>query len=533
MKLVKFGMESMSKMYEGIDEISRAVESTLGPKGLNVAYYNSNAGTTTTTDGVTVARQIQFSDQWKDIGADMIRKIAGKTNDDAGDGTTTAVAIAHAIIRGGIPLLAAGLDPVEIKNGIEIATKEVSTKLVEYTYKIKTKDEIKQIAKISSQHDDIADCLADIFDKIGSNSSITIEDSSVPGISYHIVEGYEANYGYLHEDFANDGAKCVLDRGVKVLVTDYDVTSIYDFITPSTLLKEMADKGLKNLCIVSPKFGGDALLTFRVNHKQQKMNFSLLSISGIRSHVEGILKDIAIVTGANFISISNNKKLSDAKLSDLGSCDKVESTRDKTLLVGTKGKPEEINHRIELLKSEKEVVRSEYEKEKIDERIARINGGVCVISIGSYTEDDRKHRKDKLEDAKNACRASIEEGFVPGGGATLAKIAKSMQSTFENISRNSGYKLMKEAIEYPLSKICSNGGYREQVILENIQNNDEKTFGFDANTGTYCDLIERGIIDPVRVTRSAVLNAATSAGLMLRTATTITFEPKSSSNNES
>lgn len=515
-----------------METIYNAVAPTLGPSYRNAIDYNRNSGPTSTNDGATVARAINLKNEEEDAGAKIIRDVALQANDNAGDGTTTATVIAYAIIKNGVPLVTVGMNPIRIKDGIDNATKDIIKELEEYKTTIEGREQIKQIATISAQDESMGEIIADVLDKVGQNSVITIEESPLPGFSSSIVDGYQIDSGYFTPYLINNenNTKCVLDKNAQILVTDYDIGNVNDIMP---ILEKLAPRGAINLCIVAPSFSGDALKTLLINHVNKKINVSLIKCPGLRGQQYELLQDIAIVTGATFISNTFGKTLATIELLDLGKCDRVESSINNSVLIGTKGIKEEIEKRKDLLLSQKNEVKGEYEKEKLQERVAKIGQGVSVIYIGAHTEIERKQKKYKLEDAINAARASIEEGIIPGGGATLAKIAKKLNKIVCNDNEfKAGYELMLKAIEYPIKIICENAGERAEVILDTVQNSEDKNYGFDARNGLFCNMIEAGIIDPVKVVKSSIQSASSAAGTLLTTEVLITNEIDESNTNK-
>ncbi len=535
MKKIQHGQDARDLLMSGVEKIAEPVASTLGPRGRNVILYNRNSGSQSTNDGVTIARNIELPNEEEEAGARVIRDIAIKTNDDAGDGTTTATVLAYAIAKEGMPLIAAKINPVILKAGIDKAVEDVVEELDKFTVKVEDNEQVKQIATISSQDEKIGEVLADTFDKVGKDSVITIEDSATPGFSSSIVEGYQINAGYATHFLINDdkGSKCVLkdNSGVGqnlpyILVTDYEINNNADIVP---IMKQVVESGHNNLCIIASSFGGEALQTLVVNHMQKKINVCLVRVPGIRERKTELLLDIAAMTGATMISNAFGKTLPAVKLGDLGVADKVEASRDGTILMGTKGDADDIAERRAQLEAQRDSTVQEYERELIIERLARMGQGIAVIYVGATTEFEQRVKKDKLEDALNAARASIEEGIIPGGGSTLAKISRILrtrwkESPSDDNEFNSGYRLVLDAIEYPLKRICENAGVKGEVILDRVQSG-AANYGFDARKLEYCDMIENGIIDPVRVTKSAVKNAGSAAGTLLTTSAVVTNLP--------
>lgn len=502
----------------GVEILSQAVEATLGPRSGNVIDYNENGGATSTNDGVTVAHFVKLEDKLEEASVRVLRDIAIRTNIDVGDGTTSSIAIAHAIIKNGIPLIESGLKSLMMKEGVDKACKDITEELSVAATQVETAEQIRQVAGISSQNEEMAKVIADVFDKVGNNATIAIEDSYTTGYSSNIIEGYEIDNGFFTPQLINtDRAKCILEgenHNIPVLITDYSITNEQDILP---LLRVLSEQGIRKLCIIANSFDGMALATFLLNHQSKKFEFCLIEAPGYKENKYNTLEDIAIMTGGTVISPRTGKKLTDMKMSDLGNCQKVEATNTSTVLIGTMGDKTKITERIEQIKGQKAVCQVEYEEELFGKRIAKMTTGVTIIYVGQKTEFERGNRKGKMDDAVKAAKAAVEEGIIPGGGATLAKIAKKLKAnTTGDREFDAGYQLLLSAIEYPLKKICENAGVKSEVILENIQNGD-KNYGYDARKLEYCDTMERGIVDPVKVTRNAVQNAASAAGLLLTT----------------
>lgn len=532
-KKVTTGREARELLLKGAEKIYNAVAPTLGPSYRNAIDYNRNAPPNATNDGATVARAINLKSEEEDAGAKIIRDVALKANDNAGDGTTTATVIAYAIAKEGIPLVTAGMNPIAIKDGIDKASSDVVQLLEEMAIPIEGKEQIKQIATISAQDEEMGNVIADVLDRIGQDSVVSIEESPVPGYSSSIVDGYQVDAGYFSPYLINNenSTKCVLDKKPRILLTDFDISNVDDILP---LFQEIVTSGIKDICIVAPSFGGDAFKTLLVNHINKKINLCLIKCPGLRGQQYELLQDIAIVTGGNVISDALGKSLKNAKVGDLGQCEKVEATINNTVLIGTKGSQEEIDKRKNVLISQKNDAKNEFEKEKLQERIAKIGQGVSVIYIGAHTELERKQKKDKLEDAINAARASVDEGIICGGGSALAKISYLLSKNEvkgDDSDFNAGYSILLKAIEYPLKRICENAGLRSEVILDNVQKSEDRNYGYDAKKKVYCNMIESGVIDPVKVTKSSVQSASSAAGVLLTTEVLITNEIDEPSSN--
>ena len=535
-KMVIFDEEVRRRLKEGVDTVANAVKVTLGPRGRNVALDKGYGGPTITNDGVSIAKEITLRDKFKNMGAEVVKQVASKTNDNAGDGTTTAVVLTQAIISEGLKRTAMGANAVMVRHGIEAAAKDVVSELHAMAKPIKTPEEYRQVATISAESEELGATIAETIEKVGRDGVVTVEESQAFGIEKEIVEGLEFDRGYVSAYMITNAERMEAEyKDAPILITDKKIASIQEILP---ILEKVAQTGRKELVIIADDVEGEALATFVVNKLRGGFNVLAVKAPGYGDRKKEYLNDIAVVTGGTVISEEVGLKFDGADLSMLGRAARVVATKDRTLIVGGKGKKADIEKRVSELRRMLENTDSKFDREKIEERIAKLTGGVAVIRVGAATETEMKYLKDKIEDAVNATKAAIEEGIVPGGGTALVKVsralsekfklsqAKKNQDTLVNFEFASGYRIVLEALTAPLRQIAENAGKDGSTIVHQVM--QAKGFGgYNAATDEMVeDMVKAGIIDPVKVTRSGVQNAASAAAILLTTEAAVAEEPE-------
>ena len=537
-KQIKFNEEARQELKKGVDKLANAVRITLGPKGRNVVLDKGFGSPTVTNDGVTIAKEIELEEKFQNMGAELIKEVAEKTNDVAGDGTTTAVVLAQAIIEEGLKNVTAGSDPLGIKRGIDKAVKATIESLDKIKKPVKTKKERAQVATISSEDEEVGNLIADVMEEVGKDGVVTVEESQTFGLSKELVEGLQFDKGYISPYMVTNAESMEAEyKEPSILITDKKISAINDILP---LLEKMSQAGKKDLVIIADDVDGEALATLVVNKLRGTFNALAVKAPGFGDRRKEMLQDIAIVTGGKVISEEVGLKLENAELNMLGNADKVVSTKENTTIVGGKGNKSEIEKRISQIKVQIEQSDSSFDKEKLQERLAKLSGGVAVIKVGAATETEMKYKKFKIEDALSATRAAIEEGIVPGGGSALIKAVYSMDEFLDKDMSDEekiGVKIVKEALISPLRQIAKNAGIKDiSVIIDDIKENPAIGYDFtkidskDLKKGRV-NMIEAGIIDPLKVTRSALENAASMASVFLTTETAITDIPEKKENN--
>jgi chaperonin GroEL len=527
-KLVIYDEEARRALKSGIDALASAVKTTLGPKGRNVALDKKFGAPTVTHDGVTVARDIELEDPFENMGAQLLKEAATKTEDVAGDGTTTATVLAQAILHEGFKNVAAGANPMQIKLGLEKATQAVVEAVKKASIPVKGKEEIAQVASISANDREIGDLIADVMDKVGKDGVITVEESK--GLLYEteFVEGMQFDRGYISAYFVTnaDRMESVLDDPY-ILITDKKISAIVDILP---LLEKIIQAGRKELLIVAEDVDGEALATLVVNKLRGIINVLAVKAPGFGDRRKEMLRDIAVLTGGQVISEELGKKLDATQVTDLGQARRVVATKDDTTIIEGKGVPAEIQGRMKQIKAQIEDTTSDYDKEKLQERLAKLAGGVAIIKVGAGTEVELKEKKHRVEDALSATRAAVEEGIVPGGGVVLLNAQKALADLKLEGDAGVGVTIMRRALEEPMRQIAINGGYDGSVTIENVRrlqtDKKNKNTGFNVLTGEYVDMIAGGIVDPAKVTHSAVENAASIAAMVLTTEAMVTEKPE-------
>ncbi len=528
-KQLVFSEEARRSLKAGIDVVVKSVATTLGPKGRNVALDRKFGSPTITHDGVTVAKEIELEDPFENMGAQLLKEAATKTNDIAGDGTTTSTVLAHAIVTEGLKNLAAGANPMLLKRGIEAASKAVSDAIGQQAIDITTKDEIANVATISAQDREIGDLIAEVMDKVGKDGVITVEESRGLQFETEYVEGMQFDRGYISPYFVTDPEtmEAVIEEP-NVLVYDKKVSAATDIVP---LLEKLVQVGKREMLIIAEDVDGEALATLVLNKLRGMLNVLAIKAPGFGDRRKAMLQDIAVLTGATVISEETGRKLETVTIEDLGHAEKVVSTKDDTTIVGGKGDPAAIKGRIEQIRVEIENSTSDYDREKLQERLAKLSGGVAIIRVGAATETELKEKKHRVEDALSATRAAVEEGIVPGGGVALINAIHSLDDLkMETDDEKIGVKIVRDALEVPMRKIAENAGKDGSVVVENVRQaqvkENNKQIGYDVLIEKYIDMVHGGVIDPAKVTRGALENAASIAAMILTTEALITDIPE-------
>lgn len=524
-KVIQYGDDARKKIYAGVKAVADAVRVTMGPKGRNVILERSYGSPTVTNDGVTVAKEIDLEDKFENIGASLIKEAASKTNDAAGDGTTTATVLADAIAREGLRYITSGVNPFALSRGLHKAVNALVEKIADVSIKLETKDQIKQVASLSAQDEVVGELIADVMEEIGKDGIITVEEGKAMGLEKDVVKGMQFDQGYLSAYFVSDATRmeAVLEN-VHVLITDKKISSIKDLLP---VLEQLGATGKRELVIIADDLDGEALATLVLNKLRGILNIIAVKAPGFGDRKKEILKDIAAVTGATLITEEIGLKLEDATLDMLGRAVKVIARKDKTTIVWGQGDEATIEARINEIRVQIENTKSDYDKEKLAERLAKLAGGVAVIRVGAATEMEMKNKKYKIEDALNATRAAIEEGIVAGGGTVLVKLMDTVDNAeYLDADERIGAEIIKEAIQYPIRQIANNAGYKGDWVVEQVKGNIDLNYGFDARTGEFKDLFAAGIIDPAKVERVALLNAVSAAAMLLTTDAVVTDKPE-------
>ena len=525
-KQLQFSDEARRSVLRGVEQLAKAVKVTLGPKGRNVCIDKKFGSPTITKDGVTVAKEIELKDPYENMGAEMVKEVASKTSDNAGDGTTTATVLAEAIFREGLKNVTAGANPMALKRGIEIAVEAVIEHLKKLQKPTKGKKEIAQVATIAANSDStIGDLIAEAMEKVGKDGVITVEEAKSTNTTLEVVEGMQFDQGYLSPYFVTDAdhMEAVLDD-VLILIHEKKISSMKDLLP---ILEKIAKAG-KPLLIISEETDGEALATLVVNKLRGTLQVCAVKAPGYGDRRKEMLGDIAVLTGGKAITEDLGIKLENVQVTDLGRAKRVTVDKENTTIIEGAGKTAEITGRISTIKKQIEDSDSDYDKEKLQERLAKIAGGVAVINVGAATETEMKEKKARVEDALHATRAAVEEGIVPGGGVALLRCIKALESLSLKGDEQIGVNIIKRAIEEPLRHIASNAGMEGSVVVERVKE-EKGNVGYNAQKDKYEDLMEAGVIDPTKVTRTALQNAASIAALLLTTETLITDLPEEKS----
>jgi len=525
-KQIIYAEEAREKLKKGVDKLARAVVTTLGPKGRNVALDKKWGAPDVVHDGVTVAKEIELEDPFENMGAQLVQEAASKTNDIAGDGTTTATLFAAAIIGQGLKNITAGANPMELKRGIEKGVELVAQEIKKIAKPVKTREEKVQIATISAADSEIGEIIASAFEKVGDDGVITVEEGKGLKTEVEYKEGMLIDKGYASPYFITDAERLEAVVGdAHILVTDQKLSSLNDLLP---LLENIA-KVTKNIVIIADEIEGEALATLVVNKLRGTLNALAIKAPGFGERRKEMLQDIAVLIGANFISEEAGRKLESATLEDLGTAERIVAGKEETIIVGGGGQKKEIEARIAQLKRQIEEVDSDFDREKLEERLAKLAGGVAVVYVGAATEVELKEKKHRVEDAYEATKAALEEGIVPGGGTTPLRARKVLREVKVEGDVGVGYEILYKALEQPVRKIAENAGADSGWVLSEIERKKGEgaaTFGFDAAAGEFGDLVKRGIIDPAKVTRTALQNAASVAVMVLTTEALITDLPE-------
>ncbi len=523
-KEIKFDREAQDAILTGVNILANAVKSTLGPRGRNVLIEKTFGAPVVTKDGVTVAKEIELEDRFENMGAQMVKEVASKTSDVAGDGTTTATILAQAIYREGIKLVAAGHDPMKLKRGIDKAVEVVVDSIRKQSKQVKGRTEIAQVATVSANGDEtIGNIIADAMEKVGKDGVITVEEGRSLDTELEVVEGMQFDRGYLSPYFITDTEKMQIElEDPIILMYDKKISNMKDLVP---LLEEVA-RSTKPLLVMAEDIEGEALATLVVNKMRGTLKAAAVKAPGFGDRRKAMLEDIAVLTGGKVIAEEVGMKLENAKLADLGGAKKVIIDKDNTTLIGGSGKKGEIEGRIRQIKAQVDEASGEYDREKLQERLAKLAGGVAVIRVGAATETEMKEKKARVEDALNATRAAVEEGIVPGGGVALIRAIKDVEAfKGADVEEGAGVRIIKRVLEEPLRGIAGNAGWDGSIVVGKVSE-QKGSHGFDAAKLEYCDLIAAGIIDPAKVTRSAMINASSVAGLLLTTEALIADKPE-------
>lgn len=528
-KQLTFSEDARRKLKKGIDTLATAVSTTLGPKGRNVALDKKFGAPTITHDGVTVAKEIELEDPYENMGAQLLKEAATKTNDIAGDGTTTATVLAQNIVNEGLKNIAAGANPMLLKRGIEAGTAALANKIRSMAITIDDKSEIASVASISAQDTSIGELIADVMDKVGKDGVITVEESRSLEFETDYVEGMEFDRGYISPYFVTDSESMeAVIEDAHILIHDKKISSAQDIIP---ILEKLVQTGKKNLVIIAEDVDGEALATLVLNKLRGMINALAVKAPGFGDRRKAMLQDIAILTGGQVITEEMGRKLDSVQLSDLGRAAKIVSSKDSTTVVDGQGDQAQINGRVDQIKVEIDRSTSDYDREKLQERLAKLAGGVAIIRVGAATEVELKEKKHRVEDALSATRAAVEEGIVPGGGVALLNALPALADvSLPEGDQTTGVGILQRALEAPMRKIAENAGKNGDVVIQNVRSAQEKegntNIGYNVMTDEYMDMVKAGIIDPAKVTRGALENAASIASMVLTTEALITDIPE-------
>jgi chaperonin GroEL len=526
-KEVKFSTDARDKMLHGVDVLSNAVRVTLGPKGRNVVLDKSYGAPRVTKDGVTVAKEIELEDKFENMGAQMLREVASKTSDIAGDGTTTATVLAQAIVKEGIKLVAAGMNPMDLKRGIDLAVDEVVKDIARQAKKVKSSEEIAQVGTVAANGEKaIGDMIAKAMQKVGNEGVITVEEAKSLESELEVVEGMQFDRGYISPYFITNVEKMVAElESPYILIYEKKLSGMQSLLP----LLELVVQSGKPLLIIAEDIEGEALATLVVNKLRGGLKVAAVKAPGFGDRRKAMLQDIAVLTSGELISEDLGIKLENVTMQMLGRAKRVTVTKDDTTIVDGAGKKADIEARIGQIKQQIEDTTSDYDKEKLQERLAKLAGGVAVIKVGGSSEVEVKERKDRVDDALNATRAAVEEGIVPGGGVALLWAAKSLKVKGDNDDQEAGISIIRRALQAPIRQIAENAGVEGSIVVGKVTDHKSPSFGFDAQTGEYGDLIGKGIIDPAKVVRVALQDAGSVAGLLVTTEAMVAERPKKDS----
>ena len=521
-KEIKFSSDARSAMVRGVDILADTVKVTLGPKGRNVVLEKSFGSPLITNDGVTIAKEIELEDHFENMGAKLVSEVASKTNDIAGDGTTTATVLTQAIVREGIKNVTAGANPIGIRRGIETAVAAAVEALKNNAIPVANKEAIAQVAAVSSRSEKVGEYISEAMEKVGKDGVITIEESRGMETELEVVEGMQFDRGYLSQYMVTDSEKMVADlENPYILITDKKISNIQEILP----LLESILQSNRPLLIIADDVDGEALPTLVLNKIRGTFNVVAVKAPGFGDRRKAMLEDIAILTGGTVITEDLGLELKDATIEALGQAARVTVDKDSTVIVEGAGNPEAISHRVAVIKSQIETTTSEFDREKLQERLAKLSGGVAVIKVGAATETELKEMKLRIEDALNATRAAVEEGIVAGGGTALANVIPAVAALELTGDEATGRNIVLRALEEPVRQIAHNAGFEGSIVIDRLKNAEVST-GFNAATGEWVNMIEKGIIDPVKVSRSALQNAASVASLILTTEAVVANKPE-------
>ena len=522
-KEIKFSEDARKAMLRGVDKLANTVKTTIGPKGRNVVLEQSYGAPTITNDGVTIAKNIELEDHFENMGAKLVSEVASKTNDNAGDGTTTATVLTQSIVNAGMKNFAAGANPVGIRRGIDKATKAAVEELHKMSHEVQSKDDIAQIASISAANPEVGELIADAMEKVGHDGVITIEDSRGVDTTVDVVEGMSFDRGYMSQYMVTDTDKMESDLdNPYILITDKKISNIQDILP---LLQAVVQEG-RSLLIIADDITGEALPTLVLNKIRGTFNVCAVKAPGFGDRRKAQLQDIAILTGGTVISDDLGMSLKDATVAQLGSANKVTVTKDNTTIVDGNGAKDAIAERVEQIKQAIANTTSEFDKEKLQERLAKLSGGVAVIKVGAATETELKEKKYRVEDALNATRAAVQEGFVPGGGTALINVIPALENVeTESDDEETGVNIVKKALEAPVRQIAENAGVEGSIIVNRLKS-EKPGIGYNAAIDKFEDMVAAGIVDPTKVTRSALQNAASVSAMLLTTEAVVADQPE-------
>jgi chaperonin GroEL len=527
-KNIHFGDEARLKMFTGIEKVAKTVTATIGPKGRNVIFSKGYGAPQVTNDGVTIAKEIELEDKIENMGAELIKEAASRTNDAAGDGTTTATLLTYAMVKEGLREIRSGINAIELKNGMKKAGEEVEIELAKNAKMLSTKEEIAQVATISAQDAEVGGIISDAMDKVGKDGVITVEEGQTFGLSVELTEGMKFDTGYISPYMVSDAEKMEARiSDAHILVTDKKVSSLKDILP---LLEALAGMGKRDLVIVAEDVDGDALTGIILNKLKGVLNVLAIKAPGFGDRKKEILQDIAILTGATVITDQLGYKLDMAGVEHLGRAKTVVSKKDSTTIIGGAGDKTRIDARVSEIRAQIENTKSDYDREKLHERLAKLAGGIAVIKVGAASEVEMKEKKLRIEDALNATKAAVEEGIVAGGGVALLKASAAIASMkFENRDQEIGAQIVARALSYPVRQIAENAGKEGALVVDSIVRSSDVNYGYDAAKDTFVDMLKAGIIDPKKVERCALENAISIAGMFLTTEALIVDAPKPTS----
>ena len=523
-KQIHFGDEARLKMFSGMEKVAKTVTATMGPKGRNVIFSKSYGAPQVTNDGVTIAKEIELEDKIENMGAELIKEAASKTNDAAGDGTTTATLLTYAMVKEGLREIRSGINAIELKNGMKKAGSLVVAELAKMSKTLNTQEEIEQVATISAQDAEVGQIIAHAMEKVGKDGVITVEEGKTFGLEVEVTEGMKFDNGYVSPYMITDGEKMEARiADAHILITDKKISSLKDILG---VLESLAQSGRRELVIIADDIDGEALTGIILNKLKGVLTVLGIKAPGFGDRKKDMLKDLAILTGATLITDETGYKLENASIEHLGHAKAVVSTKENTTIIGGGGEKHLIDGRVNELRRQIEVTKSDYDKEKIAERIAKLAGGIAVIKVGAASEVEMKEKKLRIEDALNATKAAVDEGIVAGGGVALLKAAKALEGAKLTVAEQVGADIVARALTYPVRQIADNAGKEGAVVVNEVASHKDTTYGYDAAADEYKDLVKAGIIDPTKVERSALENAISIAGMFLTTEALIVDIPK-------